>query len=48
MILVMNPGQKTQAVKLQMAITEVTPEALEHAVFTPNHAVAPGLPRDLS
>ncbi len=31
-ILVMKPGEKTRAFKLQMAMDEVTPEALEEAL----------------
>lgn len=31
-ILVMKPGEKTRAYKLQMAMTEVTPEALAEAL----------------
>lgn len=34
-ILVMKPGEKTRAYKLQMAMSEVTAEALSDALFPP-------------
>lgn len=41
-ILVMNPGEKTRAFKLQMAMAEVTPEALRDVLAAPTHPIATG------